>query len=73
MGWQPNPYIVEGEAVAAQLGGLGGRPPRCRTTGPSEVRAQIFRETFCKKAPAARQWGSQVPAARQRGGRDIFM
>ena len=32
MGWQPNPYIVEGEAVAPQSGGLGagrhaaGRP-----------------------------------------------
>ena len=27
MGWQPNPYIVEGEAVAPQPGGLGaGRP-----------------------------------------------
>ena len=27
MGWQPNPYIVEGEAVAQLPGGLGaGRP-----------------------------------------------
>ena len=27
MVWQPNPYIVEGEAVAPQPGGLGaGRP-----------------------------------------------
>jgi len=40
---------VEGEAVAPQPGGLGGRPPRCRATGPPGVLAQIFRETFAEK------------------------
>ena len=41
------------EAVAPLPGGLGGRPPRYRVTGPPEATAQILRENFCRKASAA--------------------
>ena len=61
------------EAVAPLPGGLGGRPLRCRATGPPEASAQILSENFCRKAPAAPQRGDQVPAARQQGGRGIFL
>ena len=57
------------EAVAPLPGGLGGRPPHCRETGPPGVSAQILCENFCRKAPAAPQRGDQVPVARQRCGR----
>jgi len=47
---------------------LGGRPPRCRATGPPGASAQILRESFCRKVPAAPQRGDQVPATRQAAG-----
>ena len=47
------------EAVALLPGGLGGRPFRCRATGPPGASAQILSENFCRKASA-----DQVPAAR---------
>ena len=63
------------EAVAPLSGGrglLGGRPLRCRATGPLGASAQILSENFCRKAPTALQRGDQVPAARQQGGRVYF-
>ena len=61
------------EAVALLPGGLGGRPLRCRATGSPEASTQILSKNFYRKAPAAPQRGDQVPAARQRGGRGIFL
>ena len=57
----------------ADLGGLGGRPHRCRATGPPGASAQIICENFCRKVPAVPQRGDQIPAAWQRGGRGIFL
>ena len=53
-------------------GGLGGRPLRCRATGPSGASAQILSENFCRKAPAAPQRGDG-PGRRQWGSRVIFL
>ena len=61
------------EAVAPLPGGPGGRPLRYRATSPPRASAQILSENFCRKAPAAPQRGDQVPAARQQGGRGIFL
>jgi len=72
-GGPANPYIRVGEPVALQPGGLGGRPPRCRVTGSQGPARNFLRENFCTKAPTALLPGGQVPAARQQGGRGIFM
>jgi len=53
--------------------GIYLRPPRCRATGPQGPARKYFRKSFCTKAPAAPQRGDQIPAARRRGGRGIFL
>ena len=50
--------IYPGRPAAGRSGPASGWPPGSRG------RAQIFRENFCRKAPAALQRGDQVPAAR---------
>ena len=72
MGWQPNPYIAEGEAAAPLPGGRCP-PPRCRASGPPGARAQIFRKTFCRKAPAARQRGGRVYSCKFQKQKYIFV
>ena len=59
---QPQPRREDQELRQAQQGDRSSR-----------VRAQIFCESFCRKAPTVRQRGGQVSAARQRGGRGIFL
>ena len=47
--------------VVAPLPGGRGLPPRCGATGPPGASAQILNKNFCRKAPAAPQWGDQDP------------
>ena len=64
--------VITGEESVAKYG-RGSRPPRCRATGPPGAGVQIFTVENYRKPPAALQPGDQVPAARQRGGRGIYM
>ena len=61
------------DPAAPLSGGLRGRPPRCRATGPPGARAQIFRKTFCRKAPAVRQRGGGVYCCKFRKQKYIFI
>ena len=62
-------------------GGRAGRPaagrlgPAAPLLGdwPQGPARKYFYKSFCTKAPAAPQRGDQVPAARQRGDRGIFL
>ena len=62
MGGPANPYIWVGEPVAQQPGGQG-QPPRCRATGPRDLRAIIFAKFFAQKPlpPRCRAARSRPP------------
>ena len=75
--FEPNeggsPFRREWEVVAPLPGGLGAAPPRYRATGPLGARTQIFWETFCRKAPAARQRGGRIHSCKLRKQKYIFV
>ena len=65
MGGPANPYIGVVEPAAQLPGGQGGRPPRCRATGPRDLPA-IFFSFFCVQVPVARQPGGRGLSAKKR-------
>ena len=68
-----NPYIRVGDPVALQPGGLGGRPPRCRATGPQGPARNFLREIFFRNAPAAPLPGGRVYSCKFPNQKYIFV
>jgi len=62
---------MRGGVVAKPL--YSGRGGGRRATGPPGIRAQIFCETFCRKAPAARQRGGRINSCKLRKQKYIFV
>ena len=69
MGWQPNPYIAEGEAAASLPGGLGAGRPAAGRPVPRDLSVIFCRLFFADKPlrPAAGRPGPDRPAAGRPG------